>query len=400
MSARSTRRFVLFALKAAAVALLLAPRPLHRDALDSWRLELGRKPPREEAGRLVQPLDGGGRIELTLEPPLQKLAAQLLANADPERGAAVLVSVESGRVLALAGRARAQPERNDASLALTAWAPAASVFKLVTAAALLEEGVPPGERVCYHGGLHSLEDDNLDEHAGDRTCKSFAFGLERSQNAVIGRLAFDYLDPRRLERKARALGFGAAPELELPAATSELSVPGEPLAFARMAAGFWHTTLSPLHGAWLAATIARGGETVPLHLVERVVDEEGETLRPSLAPVRRAIAEPEARALAEMMIGTTERGTARVAFHDRRTRKRALGRVLVAGKTGSLNRAAPFLAYSWFVGFAPAERPEVAVAVLLGHDEEGRVKAAEVARELLAGWLAAPRTQPLVAARR
>ena len=58
----------------------------------------------------------------------------------------------------------------------------------------------------------------------------------------------------------------------------------------------------------------------------------------------------------------------------------------VAGKTGSLFGERPFVAYSWFVGFAPAENPQIAFAVLLGHDHEGRVKAAQLAKHLVAGY--------------
>jgi cell division protein FtsI/penicillin-binding protein 2 len=383
-----------------ALLLLVLPRTPARDRLD-WRVQLERFEPRERDGRLVQPLDDGGRVELTLDPYLQKLAHGLLAQADAARGAAVVISVDSGRVLALAGRSRVEPERDDPRLALTGWAPAASVFKLATAAALLEAGVPPGERVCYHGGLHSVERDNLAaDPRRDRRCADFAAGLARSQNAIIARLAHEHLDPLMLDRTARALGFGAAPAFDVALPATALGVPDEPLLFARTAAGFAHNTLSPLQGALLAAAIARGGDRPRARVVERVVDSAGG------APNReatssyggeRVLDERIARALASMMLGTTESGTARKAFHDPRTRRRLLP-ITVAGKTGSLNGRDPFTAYSWFVGFAPADRPEVAFAVLLGHDEEGRVRAAEVARDLLAGWLAAPRGALLASA--
>src|SRR6185312_12619059 len=133
------------------------------------------------------------------------------------------------------------------------WAPAASVFKLVTTAALLEAGVTPEEKVCYHGGVHSLEADNLEDHPElDGRCKSLAYGLAKSQNAILGRLASDYLEPQVLSRKAQAFGFGGAPAFELPVASSTVAVPAESLAFARTAAGFWNTSLSPLHGALIA----------------------------------------------------------------------------------------------------------------------------------------------------
>src|SRR5262249_20300246 len=88
-----------------------------------------------------------------------------------------------------------------------------------------------------------------------------------------------------------------------------------------------------------------------------------------------------ARRLAAMMVGTTRAGTARGAFHD------GAGRLLlpfdVAGKTGTLTRHEPYLAYSWFVGFAPAHNPQVAFAVLVGNHEDWTVRAPQLARKLL-----------------
>jgi len=374
-----------------AVALALRSGP--RKPVD-WRTQLLQPRLHEEAGRLVQPLDGGGRAELTLSPDVQRAAERLLGEADAVLGAAVVLDVQSGRVLALAGRARALPERNDAGLALTTWAPAASVFKLVTSAALVDAGVRPDEKVCYHAGTHSVEADNLEDHPElDGRCRSFAYGVAKSQNAIIGRLAHDHLTPQTLDRTARALGFGAAPGFELPVAPSELATPEEPLAFARVAAGFWSSRITPLHGALLAATIARDGETPGARLIERLTDGNGRpmTLPPSGVTRRapyQAIAPSTAHALKRMMLGTTEWGSASRAFHDPDTHRRALGRVRVAGKTGSLSDKS--LAYSWFVGFAPVEAPQIAFAILLGRDDEDDPKAAEVGRALVASWLTAP----------
>jgi cell division protein FtsI/penicillin-binding protein 2 len=346
-----------------------------------WRKELLAFRPFSDGERVIQPLSDGGLVELTLSPVLQPAADRLIALSGSTQGAAVLLSVKDGRVLALSGGA----------LALSAWAPAASVFKLVTAAALVEKGVSPKAKVCYHSGLRSVEADNLEDHPDlDRTCHSFAWGLARSQNAIIGRLAHDHLDAGTLVATARAFDFGAPLAFALPVAASTAEVPPDGLAFARVAAGFWQTSLSPLHGAYLAATIARGGATPPLRLVERVDDARGNSVHPPPTPTHRAISETAARTLAAMMVGTTEFGSARLAF--RHGHKRRLP-VAVAGKTGSLNRKPTetdsFLAYSWFVGFAPANRPEVAVAVLLGNGADGGPRAAEVARDLLSVYFTA-----------
>lgn len=377
--------FALVALIGAAAVALRRKPPV------DWRHALATSlQPTVEAGRLVQPLADGGRVELTLDPEMQRAAEHLLGEADPIQGAAVLVSVEDGRVLALAGRHRNAPAVNDPRLATSAWAPAASVFKLVTTTALLEEGVTPKTRVCYHGGVHSVEADNLEDHPDlDGRCKSLGYGLAKSQNAILARLAHDHLDPVKLERAARSLGWGEATPFELPTTASTLSVPSDPLAFARVAAGFWNSNLSALHGALVAATIARGGEMPALHVVDRVVDGNGRELPlPARAAPHRAIPADDAEELGRMMIGTTEWGSANRAFRDRATGRRRLDGVRVAGKTGTLTaHDESGLAYSWFVGFAPADHPQVAFAVLLGRADEADIRAAEVARALLATWM-------------
>src|SRR6185312_3475495 len=324
--------FALVALIGAAAVALRRKPPI------DWRHALATSlQPSVAAGRMVQPLADGGHVELTLDPETQRAAEHLLREADPIQGAAVLVPVEDGRVLALAGRHRDTPAVNDVRLATSAWAPAASVFKLVTTTALLAEGVTPKTRVCYHGGVHSVEADNLVDHPElDERCKSLGYGLAKSQNAILARLAHDHLDPVKLERAARSLGWGEPTPFELPTTASTLAVPSDPLAFARVAAGFWNSNLSALHGALVAATIARGGEMPALHVVDRVVDGNGHELPlPARAAPHRAIPADDAEELGRMMIGTTEWGSANRAFRDRATGRRRLDGVRVAGKTGT-----------------------------------------------------------------
>jgi cell division protein FtsI/penicillin-binding protein 2 len=363
----------------------------------SWKLDWNKV--RADEDGFVQVLHDGGRVELTLDPRLQQMAERVLDSHRTAYAGAVLLSVEDGRVLAMAGRSSADPDKSAADLTLQAWAPAASIFKLVTASALVDAGVAADTRVCYHDGIHSVEASNLTTHKRwDRSCASLAYGVAKSQNAIVARLAHDHLDSDKLEREARALGFGAALPFELPVGVSQARVPDGGLSFARVAAGFWSTTLSPLHGAWLAATLARGGVTPALRIVDRVVESDGTVERPQAPPVKRAISEAAARAVGRMMVGTTEFGTARSGFH--KNGRPLLPGVAVAGKTGTLDRQKPYLAYSWFVGFAPAEKPEVAVAVLLGNGEDWHWRAHQVAAELLAGYFhGAPSAPPQIASR-
>lgn len=326
----------------------------------------------------------GPRAVLTLDPALQARAEKLLAEADAPAAAIVLMSID-GRLLAIAGRARAADAApSGTALALQPWAPAASVFKLVTAAALLDEGLEPETRVCYHGGLRSIDESNLvDDARTDRACGTLAFAVARSQNAIIAKLAAQHLDQDTLQEVAEAFGFGAAPAFALAALPSVAAIPAGPLERARAAAGFWHTTLSPLGGAILADVIASGGRRVTPRVIAavRAVDGTEQAILP-VAP--EAVLDPDtAAALGEMMIGTTETGTAWRGFHDPGG-KRALGDIVVAGKTGSLSgRDGDKLSYSWFVGYAPAESPDVVVSVLLGNAPSWRFKAHTVARLVL-----------------
>jgi penicillin-binding protein A len=85
-----------------------------------------------------------------------------------------------------------------------------------------------------------------------------------------------------------------------------------------------------------------------------------------------------------MMQITTRSGTAAKAF--RRGRRPSLDGVAVAAKTGTLIGDKPTRMYSWFAGFAPADAPEVAVAVVLANDVVWRMKGNEVGREVLADY--------------
>lgn len=364
-------------------------------ALDSIRLE---------GARFVADLEDGGMAQLTLSPSLQATVEAALAAHHVPFAAAAVISVPDGRVLALTGSSRVEPALDGAALAVQAWAPAASVFKVVSASALLQEAhLDPEARVCYHGGVSGLSPDNLlDLPALDRSCATLGYGVGKSQNAIIAKLASRNLSPEQLERMASAFGFGEAIDFDAPVETSELDIPREPLEFARAAAGFWHSSLSALHGALLAATIANRGEMPPPRLIARALDGQGNVLPLRKRPSRRVLDPAVAHEVGQMMRLTTTMGTARRSFRDRRGRP--ILPVEVAGKTGTLfyrGRAndpalpagdattAGRLGYSWFVGYAPVEKPTVAFAIVLGNPARSSLKAHLVARQVLAQYLVA-----------
>jgi penicillin-binding protein A len=358
-----------------------------------------------QGAHFVADLEGGGLAQLTLNPVLQKAVDDALSSHHLPFAAAAVISIPDGKVLALSGYSKADPSLDAAALALRPWAPAASVFKVVAASALLQEGhVDPDTRICYHGGVSSVLRDNLiDMPSIDRSCATLGYGIGKSQNAIIAKLASRNLRPEQLERVATAFGFGEEIEFDAPVEPSEIDVPRDPLEFARTAAGFWHSSLSALHGALLAATIANRGEMPAPRLIARAVDAKGNPLELQPRPSHRVLDPTIAAQVGRMMQLTTSMGTARRSFRDRKGNPTLP--VEVAGKTGTLfYRGRPSdpalpggaslpvgeqLGYSWFVGYAPADKPTIAFAILLGNPAAWQLRAHVVARHVVAEYLAA-----------
>jgi cell division protein FtsI/penicillin-binding protein 2 len=333
-------------------------------------------------GAYYAPIPGGGEAELSLDNELQTRFKTILQQSRLEAGAIVAMDPKSGRVLGLAESSRS----GEKGAALNAAYPAASVFKIVTAAALLEKGIAPEQETCFHGGFHRIYERNLrDDPRRDRRCASLADAMGKSLNVVFGKLAAKELSADQLRAMASRFFFNQplplVPEPTVDEAlVSPALIPDEPLEFDRTAAGFGHVFLSPMHGAVLASIIGNGGVATAPRLIDAVwKDGQRQATLPSKEA--RVIEEGTAVTIGNMMRLTVLEGTARKAF--RIHRHWALGSVAVAGKTGTLDSQAPFHDYSWFVGFAPAQNPTIAVAVVAVNGRRWTVKAPVVAREAL-----------------
>jgi cell division protein FtsI/penicillin-binding protein 2 len=324
---------------------------------------------------------GQGRALLTLDPRLQARLEKTLADAASPYAATVLLDPRTGRILAMAEASRAEPQRV-AGLALRAVSPAASIFKIVTAAALLEQGYSPEEPVCYHGGHRRLDPRLLaDDTRRDHACLPLTAAFGHSANVVFAKLADRGLTADLLRAVAERFLFNTPIPFAAPVETSRAVIPADRFGLANAAAGFGEVRLSALHAALLGAVVANRGMLVPPWLVELVEGGEGPA---ALEPVR-VIDERVAEQLAGMMRETVSNGTATRAFARP---PRELRGVTVAGKTGSLNEARPFRDHTWFVGYAPAEDPQVVVATVVVNGPLWRVRAPWVAREALAAYFA------------
>lgn len=341
---------------------------------------------REQEGRFVADLPSGATAELSLDPALQRHVEAVFDEYEVPYGALVALDPKTGRVLAYVSHSSANPDAGD--LVRDPTPPAASVFKVVTGAALLDAGVTPAERVCYGGGMSGLKEaDLVDDKARDRSCVSLAEAMGGSINTVFAKLADRKLDGARIARYAQAFGFGHALPFDAPLRSSPYDVPEDRLERARTAAGFWHMHMSPLHAALIAATVANGGAMPRASMIDRIRDAQGQSLHAHTpATFRSVVGRATASALTSMMALTVSEGTAHSAFFDTKGRPYLPG-IAVAGKTGSLSSERPYRHYSWWIGFAPEHAPEIALAALVVNTPKWRIKSSYVAREALRQYL-------------
>ncbi len=340
---------------------------------------------RPEDGRYVQDLLDGHRLLYSIDPVLQQSALTIFRNREVPYAGAVVLDLRDNSVLVMAGHSTMDPQVDPLEVVTTAWAPAASTFKLITATSLLEnKAATPTTKTCFHGGLTGISDLLLKDNASlDTRCETLATAIARSHNVVIGKLALKNLDEDQLNRTAHAMQFGVEIPFEFPIEPSPAHIPSEDYARAKVAAGFWHVDLSPMHGALVASIFARKGIYQPPHVIDHVIDPTGNDITPARPKSTRVIAELVAKDIGAMMVRTTTEGTARKSFRDDHGTP-YLQDIRVAGKTGSLTgKREPYLNYNWFLGFAPAENPEIAFAVVIANEPTWRIKAHYAARRLV-----------------
>lgn len=324
-------------------------------------------------------------LSLTLDARKQRSIEKLLRKNRNAHAQVVIIDAQSGAVVVMAQHT----ERGDPAGARHALAsarqPAASVFKIVTTAALLEAGVKPSDTTCFHGGVRGIKRWHLkDRPTFDKRCETLTQALANSSNVVFARRALKHLQPGALAAKASDFLFGTELRFDVMGRASTFTEGTGKLRRARAAAGFVGASMSAVHGAVIGAALANKGVAMRPYVVEADSLQPGEKASPT--ELGAIVDADHASTLLDMLSTTATSGTARRAFKKWPARLAHIG---VAAKTGSLNgRGKPWRHYSWFVGAAPVDKPEIGFAVLAVNGPKGRAKAAALARDALALWFA------------
>ena len=343
----------------------------------------------------------GDEVLTTLNPAAQRTAVAALGE---HRGAVVALDPRTGAVDAMASTPSYDPNLLRSSSAyerLThdsygtplvnratqfGYAPG-STFKVVTATAAIDTGqYTPQSLVSGRDGImvSGLPLSN-DEHEsfGQITLTE---GLVKSVNTVYAQVA-EHLGKQTLARYMSRFGFDAKPQLDYPG--EQMSVSGEHIGervisptsrfvdVGRMGIGQDKLQVVPLQMAEVAAAVANGGRLMVPHLTERIVDPEGRTVLRETPRVQSVVMKPStAAAVTGMMEAVVGEGTGTAA---------RIPGVRVAGKTGTAEtQIGTAINNVWFIAFAPAQNPRVAVAVTLQDvPGQGAAFAAPVARQVM-----------------
>ncbi len=376
-----------------AAARAIKPVPVETVPTDWVAAGLDLTKAEEIDGKLVQTLPNGGKVTFTVDPSTQEHLETLYDRYKIPYGGVVLIEPKTGRVKAMLSQSHDTPKIENA--ALKPIAPSASVFKIITAAALMEsERVSPRKEVCYHGGRSRLTETNIKGHPRlDNRCGDLSDAITWSINSLIAKLAYKHLDASELVSWAERFAYNTDIPFELPVEPSKAQIVEDPIERSRTAAGFWNTYLSPMHGAMIGAAVLNDGVMMRPSLIESYASPSGKVLHTfSAKPWRTVMRVHTARRLKEMMKRTTEEGTARKYFAHRREFP---SDIITGGKTGTLSRKSPsYLGYTWFVGFGEGERredPEIAVGGLVCNKPLWHIKGPYAASEAIRAYIESAR---------
>lgn len=334
--------------------------------------------------------DGGSMtVESTLDPDLQQYIHDLLQKSGTEKAAVVALRPDDGRILAMVSYDK--KGRHD-RLCLKADFPAASLFKIVSAAGALEEsGFTPQKPVYYNGRKYTLYKRQLKQTHNKYTRKmpfKKAFGL--SVNPVFGKLGIYTLGRKTITECAEKFCFNQTIPFDLPLQKSVVHVPERDFGLAEIASGFNKITrISPLHAALLAATVANDGVMMKPWLIKRIYGEGGELLfenRPE--QLTTAIERKTANELSIMMQETVKSGTCRRTFWRLR-RKKCFRDVKIGAKTGTINDRNDEFKYDWLTAFVlpPDSNKSLCIAVMGVHGKVLGIRANRLGRYIIDHYL-------------
>lgn len=361
-----------------------APKLTHLDSFQSLQVSADLVPSAKVVGnRMESTLPDGGSVTYNLDPVLQEKVSKYLAERRVPYGVLVALEPKSGRVLGMVSHSTVDPQWH--KKACYQIYPMASLFKMITASAALEQNkVSPDTVIAFNGKLTSVNPRYWDPRGRRSPEMTLTDAMGKSVNPVFGRLASSVVGKEQLLLQADRFGFNKQLFPGTSILPSTAFPPQSDAELKLMGAGLGREVkISPIHAAAVMAAVANRGLMMTPLLAEKVTSGTGEVLfSASPMELRRLLSEEATAKLAKTLSTTVNKGTSRRAFHDRRGRA-LLAKLNIAAKTGSIDGKDPEGQYSWFAAYAPMEDPQIALVALVVNQGRWNVKASNVGEKAL-----------------
>lgn len=337
----------------------------------------------------------GDNVVTTLNLNLQQIASDALGN---RRGAVIAMEPDTGKVLAMVSKPAFDPntveaqwddlvsgDSSEAKLlnrATQGLYPPGSTFKIVTALQYMREH--PGVYKDYHfscTGIYAYENVKIQcYHKTAHGEEDFVQAFANSCNGAFASLGLE-MDLDGLYGLAEQLLFNKEQPVSLPYSKSayRMSSDAENWEIMQTAIGQGSTLMTPMHNLMLVSAIANGGVLMNPYLIDHVENAGGQTVKKFMpSAYGELMVANEANALKELMAQVVNEGTGSALKTDA---------YQAAGKTGSAEFETGKETHAWFVGFAPAENPKIAVCVIVEEGGSGGQTAAPIGRKLFDAYL-------------
>lgn len=311
------------------------------------------------------------RVDTSIDTTLQNFLQEKAEKSIARNIGIVCMDPDTGKILSMVGFDKTDRTINPC---VDSRFPAASIFKIVTAAAAIEHrGLNLNSKLSFNGRKHTLYKSQLKEQKNKFTTHiTFKDSFAQSVNPVFGKIGSLYLGKDILEKYALAFGFNRTIDFEIKLNPSVFSISEDPYQWAEIASGFnRETNITPLHGALIASVIINQGKLVEPTIIDQIMDEKEQVVYHSdVVTIHQSIAPATSKIVRRLMEETVESGTFRKTFKGYKNNK-TLSKLNIGGKSGSIASQSNDVRYDWFVGFAKEKKGQkkIAIAVLVTHQK-------------------------------
>lgn len=352
---------------------------------DEWKKIIGKH---QSWDQLIDYDSAKYKTNYTFNSDLEEFIKKQLALYRPDFTSVVVLDNETGHILAAVDYARAKNVFGR-DLAFTTTHPSASIFKIITAADLLENThIKTDTEFSFTGRSTTLYRSQLKEPASRRWIRSLDLqkAFATSNNVIFGRTAIENLTPAGLKRMAEKFGFNKKILEGINLAPSVFNMAQDQYNLAEFSSGLnTQTVMSPVHGAVIGSVIANGGlfrYPIVIKSVEGLQDKK--VIFPPIKIDEQVLTPQSAEDLRTLFMATITQGTARASF---RRSQYLLTKLEIGGKTGSITGGEPYGKRDWFVSYAKSIEDKtdkgISICVMIVNQKKWYIKSPLLAKNIM-----------------